>query len=125
VTPVLQPTVCSEAGVAFDRTSTGYGFVRQPGGMYAYARATVRHLELMREHSKGGRRADAGQFAARHVAGRGSDWCYGDGGHLGGSGEARCDGRADDGRIHAYEGTALREDAEEDPVIPRLVLTVE
>ncbi|KAB2570515.1 Deoxyribose-phosphate aldolase [Lasiodiplodia theobromae] len=44
--------ICSDVGVAFVKTSTGYGFVKQPsGGMYAYKGATVRHLKLMREHS--------------------------------------------------------------------------
>jgi deoxyribose-phosphate aldolase len=37
--------------VAFVKTSTGYGFVKQPNGMYAYQGAIDRHLRLMREHS--------------------------------------------------------------------------
>jgi deoxyribose-phosphate aldolase len=41
--------ICSEAGVAFVKTSTGYGFVRQPNGMYSYKGATDHHLELMRK----------------------------------------------------------------------------
>ncbi len=36
--------------VAFVKTSTGYGFVKQPNGMYSYAGATDHHLRLMREH---------------------------------------------------------------------------
>jgi deoxyribose-phosphate aldolase len=32
------------------KTSTGYGFVKQPNGMYSYAGATDHHLRLMREH---------------------------------------------------------------------------
>lgn len=44
--------ICSDVGVAFVKTSTGYGFVKQANGMYAYKGATVRHLKLMREHSK-------------------------------------------------------------------------
>lgn len=44
--------ICSAAGVAFVKTSTGYGFVKQPGGVYTYAGATVPHLKLMRQHSK-------------------------------------------------------------------------
>ncbi len=43
--------VCSEHGVAFVKTSTGYGFVRQANGMYAYQGATDHNLRLMREHS--------------------------------------------------------------------------
>ncbi|KAJ4371962.1 hypothetical protein N0V83_003735 [Neocucurbitaria cava] len=44
--------ICSDIGVAFVKTSTGYGFVKQPNGMYSYAGATVSHLKLMRLHSK-------------------------------------------------------------------------
>ena len=43
--------ICAEKRVAFIKTSTGYGFVRQPNGMYNYAGATDHHLRLMREHS--------------------------------------------------------------------------
>ena len=32
--------ICSEVDVAFVKTSTGYGFVKQPNGFYAYAGAT-------------------------------------------------------------------------------------
>jgi deoxyribose-phosphate aldolase len=41
-------TICSEIGVAFVKTSTGYGFVKQPDGSYNYKGATVAHLKLMR-----------------------------------------------------------------------------
>lgn len=44
--------ICSEIGVAFVKTSTGYGFVKQPDGLYTYKGATVPHLKLMRQHSK-------------------------------------------------------------------------
>ncbi|GKT66893.1 deoxyribose-phosphate aldolase [Colletotrichum tofieldiae] len=44
--------ICSQVGVAFVKTSTGYGFVKQPNGLYTYAGATVPHLRIMREHSK-------------------------------------------------------------------------
>ncbi|KAJ4304922.1 hypothetical protein N0V90_000450 [Kalmusia sp. IMI 367209] len=44
--------ICSEIGVAFVKTSTGYGFSKQPNGMYTYAGATIPHLKLMRKHSK-------------------------------------------------------------------------
>ncbi len=43
--------ICSEIGVAFVKTSTGYGFVKQPNGMYSYNGATDHHLQLMRQHS--------------------------------------------------------------------------
>jgi len=42
--------ICTECKVAFVKTSTGYGFVKQANGMYAYAGATDHHLRLMREH---------------------------------------------------------------------------
>jgi deoxyribose-phosphate aldolase len=42
--------VCSDCAVAFVKTSTGYGFVKQANGMYAYQGATDHHLRLMREH---------------------------------------------------------------------------
>jgi deoxyribose-phosphate aldolase len=43
--------ICSEHRVAFVKTSTGYGFVRQPNGFYAYLGATEHNLRLMRAHS--------------------------------------------------------------------------
>jgi len=43
--------ICSEAGAAFVKTSTGYGFVKQPDGSYNYQGALDRHLQLMRAHS--------------------------------------------------------------------------
>jgi len=46
--------ICSEIGVAFVKTSTGYGFVKQPDGMYSYKGATLAHLRLMRQHSAPG-----------------------------------------------------------------------
>ena len=46
--------MCSDIGVAFIKTSTGYGFVKQQNGMYSYKGATVPQLKLMREHSKPG-----------------------------------------------------------------------
>ncbi|MCX7847982.1 MAG: deoxyribose-phosphate aldolase [bacterium] len=42
--------ICTDVGVAFVKTSTGYGFVRQANGMYSYRGATDHHLKLMREH---------------------------------------------------------------------------
>ncbi len=43
--------ICSEQQVAFVKTSTGYGFVKQPNGDYNYKGATDHVLKLMREHS--------------------------------------------------------------------------
>jgi deoxyribose-phosphate aldolase len=43
--------ICTEHRVAFVKTSTGYGFVKQPGGNYNYRGATDAHLTLMRKHS--------------------------------------------------------------------------
>ncbi|CAK7228830.1 hypothetical protein SCUCBS95973_007011 [Sporothrix curviconia] len=45
--------ICSDLDVAFVKTSTGYGFVKQADGkLYNYRGATVAHLKLMRQHSK-------------------------------------------------------------------------
>ena len=46
--------LCAERNVAFVKTSTGYGFVKQPGGMYAYRGATDHHLRLMRRNCPAG-----------------------------------------------------------------------
>jgi deoxyribose-phosphate aldolase len=43
--------LCSELKVAFVKTSSGYGFVKQPGGDYNYQGATEHVLTLMRQHS--------------------------------------------------------------------------
>jgi deoxyribose-phosphate aldolase len=42
--------ICASHNVAFVKTSTGYGFVKQPNGMYAYQGATDHALQLMRAH---------------------------------------------------------------------------
>jgi deoxyribose-phosphate aldolase len=42
--------ICSSNHVAYVKTSTGYGFVKQPDGAYNYAGATDHHLRLMRGH---------------------------------------------------------------------------
>jgi deoxyribose-phosphate aldolase len=42
--------ISTEVGVAFVKTSTGYGFVKQANGDYQYAGATDHHLSLMRAH---------------------------------------------------------------------------
>ncbi|KAJ9607086.1 hypothetical protein H2200_008158 [Cladophialophora chaetospira] len=44
--------ICSSLDIAFVKTSTGYGFVKQPNGMYTYKGATVPHMKLMRKHAK-------------------------------------------------------------------------
>jgi len=41
----------TELGIAFVKTSSGYGFVKQPNGDYNYKGATEHHLKLMRQHS--------------------------------------------------------------------------
>lgn len=42
--------ICSEIGVAFVKTSTGYGFVKQANGDFNYRGATEAQLRLMRAH---------------------------------------------------------------------------
>jgi deoxyribose-phosphate aldolase len=42
--------ICSDAKVAFVKTSTGYGFVKQANGGYNYAGATEHDLKLMRKY---------------------------------------------------------------------------
>jgi deoxyribose-phosphate aldolase len=43
--------LCSDLRVAFVKTSSGYGFVKQPNGDYNYKGATDPVLTLMRQHS--------------------------------------------------------------------------
>jgi deoxyribose-phosphate aldolase len=43
--------ICTKAGADFVKTSTGYGFVKQPDGNYNYTGATVADVELMRKYS--------------------------------------------------------------------------
>lgn len=43
--------ICSAVNVAFVKTSTGYGFVKQSDGQYNYKGATHEHLKLMRQHT--------------------------------------------------------------------------
>lgn len=43
--------ICTELQVSFVKTSTGYGFVKQPDGSYNYKGATDEHLKLMRAES--------------------------------------------------------------------------
>jgi deoxyribose-phosphate aldolase len=42
--------ICSGQRTAFVKTSTGYGFVKQPNGDYNYQGATDHNLALMRKH---------------------------------------------------------------------------
>lgn len=46
--------ICSKIGVAFVKTSTGYGFVKNVDGSYAYQGATDYDLQLMRLHAAPG-----------------------------------------------------------------------
>jgi deoxyribose-phosphate aldolase len=43
--------ICTRAGADFVKTSTGYGFVKQPNGDYNYKGATLDDVKLMRKHS--------------------------------------------------------------------------
>jgi deoxyribose-phosphate aldolase len=43
--------ICTRVGADFVKTSTGYGFVKQPNGFFSYTGATVEDVKLMREHS--------------------------------------------------------------------------
>lgn len=43
--------ICTRMGADFVKTSTGFGFVKLPGGDYNYKGATVEDVELMRKHS--------------------------------------------------------------------------
>jgi deoxyribose-phosphate aldolase len=42
--------ICTEVGVAFVKTSTGFGFVKGKDGRYGYQGATLRQLRLMRKN---------------------------------------------------------------------------
>jgi deoxyribose-phosphate aldolase len=46
--------ICSRCKAAFIKTSTGYGFVKQPNGFYSYTGATEHNVSLMRAHSPPG-----------------------------------------------------------------------
>jgi len=43
--------ICTRVGADFVKTSTGYGFVKQPNGDFNYKGATLADVELMRKHS--------------------------------------------------------------------------
>ena len=43
--------ICTRVGADFVKTSTGYGFVKQPDGDFNYKGATVADIELMRKYS--------------------------------------------------------------------------
>jgi deoxyribose-phosphate aldolase len=51
--------ICTEAGVAFVKTSTGYGFVKGSDGKYSYEGATLPDLRLMLDHVGPGVRVKA------------------------------------------------------------------
>jgi len=42
--------ICSRVGVAFVKTSTGYGYVKSPSGDYNYKGATTKDVQLMRKY---------------------------------------------------------------------------
>jgi deoxyribose-phosphate aldolase len=43
--------ICTRVGADFVKTSTGYGFVKQPNGDFNYKGATLDDIRLMRKHS--------------------------------------------------------------------------
>lgn len=43
--------ICTRAGADFVKTSTGYGFIKQPDGDYNYTGATLADVQLMRKYS--------------------------------------------------------------------------
>jgi deoxyribose-phosphate aldolase len=43
--------ICSKVKADYVKTSTGFGFVKDPDGRYSYTGATAHDLELMRKHS--------------------------------------------------------------------------
>jgi deoxyribose-phosphate aldolase len=43
--------ICTKVGADFVKTSTGYGYVKQPNGDFNYKGATVEDIGLMRKHS--------------------------------------------------------------------------
>ena len=43
--------ICTKVGADFVKTSTGFGYVKQPEGNFNYKGATVHDIELMRKHS--------------------------------------------------------------------------
>jgi deoxyribose-phosphate aldolase len=46
--------ICNKYMVEFVKTSTGYGFVKQPAGSYNYKGATEHDIKLMRKHAAPG-----------------------------------------------------------------------
>lgn len=43
--------ICTKVGADYVKTSSGFGFVKQPDGNYNYTGATIPNLNLMRKHS--------------------------------------------------------------------------
>jgi deoxyribose-phosphate aldolase len=52
--------ICTAIGVAFVKTSTGYGYVKQPNGDYNYKGATLADVDMMRKHFPNGEIKAAG-----------------------------------------------------------------
>jgi deoxyribose-phosphate aldolase len=48
---ILLCEICTRVGADFVKTSTGYGYVKQPNGDYNYKGATLDDIRLMRKHS--------------------------------------------------------------------------
>lgn len=43
--------ICTQVGADYVKTSSGFGFVKQPDGSYNYTGATIDDIKLMRKHS--------------------------------------------------------------------------
>ena len=43
--------ICTKVGADYVKTSTGFGFVKQPNGFYKYTGAAIEDIQLMRKHS--------------------------------------------------------------------------
>jgi deoxyribose-phosphate aldolase len=43
--------ICTRVGADFVKTSTGYGYVKQPNGFFSYTGATLEDIRLMRKYS--------------------------------------------------------------------------
>ena len=63
--------ICSDHQVAFVKTSSGYGFVKQANGKYDCEGATDNHLKIMRDHTSSSvqikaarRNPNTGRFAS-------------------------------------------------------------
>ena len=96
--------VCEKAGADYVKTSTGYGFVKQPDGKYNYKGATEHDLKLMRAtcspkvkvKAAGGVRDLDGLIKVRELGGE------------------RCGASATVAMLDEYEKRAARGDAEDE-----------